>query len=56
MNRAMYRTDMKWSEDYKETKRRVKHIALPHRIRRTVLHFLAVIRRLKRGNKGLLPS
>jgi hypothetical protein len=56
MNRAMYRTGMKWSEDYKETKRRVKHIALPHRIRRTVLHFLAVIRRLKRGNKGLLPS
>lgn len=56
MNRAMYRTGMKWSEEYKETKRRVKHIALPHRIRRTVLHFLAKIKRSLRDNKGLLPS
>ena len=56
MNRAMYRTGMKWSEDYKETKRRVKQIALPHNIRRTVLHFLAKVRRALRGNKGLLSS
>ena len=56
MNRAMYRTGMKWSEDYKETKRRVKQIALPHRIRRTVLHFLAKVRRSLRGDKGLLPG
>ena len=56
MNRAMYRTGMKWSEEYKETKRRVKHIALPHRIRRTVLHFMAKVRRSLRGDKGLLSS
>ena len=48
MNRAMYRQGMKWSEDYKETKRRVKHIAQPHYIRRTVLHFMAKVRRLLR--------
>lgn len=56
MNRAMYRAGMKWSEEYKETKRRVKHIALPHRIRRTVLHFMAAVRRALRDNKGLLPG
>lgn len=56
LNRAMYRQGMKWSEDYKETKRRVKHIALPHYIKRTVLHFLAKVRRSLRGSQGLLPS
>jgi len=56
MNRAMYRTGMRWSEEYKETKRRVKHIALPHRIKRTVLYFMAKVRRLLRGNKESLSS
>jgi hypothetical protein len=49
MNREMYRQGMNWSKDYKETKRRVKHIALPHRIRRTVLHFMAKARRLMKA-------
>jgi len=52
MNRSMYRQGMRWSEDYKETKRRVKQIALPHRIKHTVLHFMGRVRRLLHGKSN----